>query len=47
MSKKHQVSRDRSQPGHASWAETWPKIKMPVQVLLSQLVAWALRRWFG
>lgn len=30
-----------------SWAEIWPKIKTPLQLILSQVIGWALRKWLG
>lgn len=30
-----------------SWAETWPKIKTPLQLILSQVIGWAIRKWLG
>jgi hypothetical protein len=30
-----------------SWAEIWPKVKTPLQLILGQVIGWALRKWLG
>jgi hypothetical protein len=27
--------------------EAWPKIKTPLQLIASQIIGWAIRRWLG
>lgn len=27
--------------------EAWPKIKTPLQLIISQVIGWAIRRWVG
>lgn len=29
------------------WKRLWPKVKTPLQLIIAQLIGWALRTWVG
>jgi hypothetical protein len=29
------------------WKQLWPKVKTPLQLIITQLIGWALRKWLG